>query len=116
MHNESPNVEVLEAISLLADNVQDISNGLQDLTENVQNLTKNVQNFQETTRNDFASLRSEMVTKSYLDDKLADVKGGMISILRIEDQKVNKLVSVLSEKSVISPSDTRDILSFKAFP
>jgi hypothetical protein len=61
-------------------------------------------------------VESQMVTKSYLDDKLADLKGDMVLILRKEDQKVNRLVGFLAEKGTLTPTKTRDVLSFRPFP
>ena len=37
------------------------------------------------------TIKSEMVTKSYLDDKLANLEGGLIGKLRKEDAKMNRL-------------------------
>jgi hypothetical protein len=61
-------------------------------------------------------VEATMVTKSYLDDKLADRRGDLVGMLRTEDQKVNRLVGVLSEKKTLSPSETKDVLSFPLFP
>ncbi|MFA4954570.1 MAG: hypothetical protein WC641_04615 [Patescibacteria group bacterium] len=57
-----------------------------------------------------------MVTKSYLDDKLADLKGDMVSMLRKEDQKVNRLVCVMTSKGSLTPAETKEVLSFRPFP
>jgi hypothetical protein len=64
----------------------------------------------------FEKIESQMVTKSYLDDKLGDLKGDMVVMLRKEDQKVNRLVGVLAEKGALTSVETRDVLSFRPFP
>ncbi|MFA4954569.1 MAG: hypothetical protein WC641_04610 [Patescibacteria group bacterium] len=67
-------------------------------------------------KSDIVSIKATMVTKSYLDDKLADLKGDMVSMLRKEDQKVNRLVCVMAGKGSLTSTETRDVLSFRPFP
>ena len=57
-----------------------------------------------------------MVTKEYLDDKLADLKGDIIVVIRKEDRKLAVLVDVLYERRVISDEDKKKILSLEPFP
>ncbi len=42
-------------------------------------------------------VEAEMVTKSYLDDKLADLEGSLHAKLRKEDVKVNPLIDILQK-------------------
>src|SRR3989338_3933897 len=51
-----------------------------------------------------------MVTKDYLDDKLADLKGDIIVELRHEDKKVVALIEVLRNKNIISMDESKNIL------
>ncbi|MFH1430749.1 MAG: hypothetical protein ABIG71_04515 [Candidatus Uhrbacteria bacterium] len=50
-------------------------------------------------------VETTMVTKSYLDDKLADLKGDLIVKLRKVNGKVDFLVEVLHTHSLISDED-----------
>jgi len=70
----------------------------------------------EELRSEMAKMRSEMVTKSYLDDKLADLEGGMVSNLRKEDNKVNKLLKLLETKSILSGEEVRSFDEYQLFP
>jgi len=67
-------------------------------------------------KSEIGMIKATMVTKSYLDDKLADLKGDMVSMLRKEDQKVNRLLGILAEKRLLAPSEAQDVLSFRPFP
>lgn len=67
-------------------------------------------------KSEIGMIKATMVTKSYLDDKLADLKGDMVSMLRKEDQKVNRLLGILAEKRLLAPSEVQDVLSFRLFP
>jgi hypothetical protein len=65
---------------------------------------------------DLVTIKATMVTKSYLDDKFADSKGNTVSMLRKEDQKVNRLISVMTDKGSLTPAEAQDVLSFRPFP
>jgi hypothetical protein len=52
-----------------------------------------------------------MVTKDYLDDKLADLRGDLVVLIRRPNNKVDTLVDVLHEKHVINESDVRRVAS-----
>ncbi|MCX6745491.1 MAG: hypothetical protein NTX00_00560 [Candidatus Parcubacteria bacterium] len=61
-------------------------------------------------------IESQMVTKSYLDDKLADLEGGVISKLRKEDEKVNRIISLLKKHKVVPQADLDDLDNLQIFP
>jgi predicted nucleic acid-binding Zn-ribbon protein len=99
----------------------EISNGeileaLQEFAGHVDEKFSHVDKQFSEIRSEIGGMKSQMVTKSYLDDKLADLKGDMTSMIRKEDQKMNRLVNVLAEKRVLSIPETKDVLSFKVFP
>jgi hypothetical protein len=134
MQPESPNAEVLDAISLLSGQVQNISDHLQGFEKNTQAefniIHEALHEFAGHVDGRFDALESrmgsmesrvdtiesQMVTKSYLDDKIGGLKGDMVSMLKKEDQKMNRLIGVLSEKKILDATEARDVLSFKVFP
>lgn len=61
-------------------------------------------------------IEATMVTKSYLDDKLADSEGGLTVKLRKEDNKVNRLVSILKGKKVLARTDVKSLREIQVFP
>lgn len=61
-------------------------------------------------------MRAEMVTKSYLDDKLAELEGGLIAKLRKEDTKLNHLVDMLKQKKVLTEQDAKQLAEIQVFP
>lgn len=65
---------------------------------------------------DVTQIKASMVTKDYLDIKLADLKGDIISTLRKEDIKLATLVDKLTEKKVLSQADAKQILTLEPFP
>ncbi|OGE73776.1 MAG: hypothetical protein A3I07_02350 [Candidatus Doudnabacteria bacterium RIFCSPLOWO2_02_FULL_42_9] len=61
-------------------------------------------------------IQTQMVTKTFLTDKVADMEGGLITKLRKEDEKVNKLAEILREKDVISDNDIKELGNLVVFP
>lgn len=124
---------VLEAIKVLTGKVDSLTEGVHGLTEDVQGTTEAVgvlaENIQEVSdrterietrlgnvETRVGKIETSMVTKSYLDDKLADLKGDMISVLRKEDKKTNHLINILAHKRILSVAESKDALSIKVFP
>lgn len=68
------------------------------------------------SKEDVARLEARMVTKSYLEDKLADRDGAAMLLLRKEDAKVGALVRVLKTRKAISSEDAKQVLSMEPFP
>lgn len=61
-------------------------------------------------------VESQMVTKTYLDDKLADLEGNLIVRQRKEDQKVNRLIEMLQNKKVLEETEVKQLHEFQIFP
>ena len=61
-------------------------------------------------------IKAEMVTKDYLDDKLADLRGDLVVLTRKEDGKVKELVKILQSKKVLNKSEVKRIFSMPPFP
>ena len=60
-------------------------------------------------------IKSNMVTKDFLDDKIAELKGDLIALIRKEDTKLKTLVEILSKRKVIVPDEVKKILSMEPF-
>jgi len=101
--------EILEAISEFADQVD---RRFERIESDIGSLKSEVGNL----KSEIGTIKATMVTKSYLDDKLADLKGDMVSMLRKEDQKANRLIGIMAEKRLLTPAETQDVLSFRPFP
>lgn len=97
--------EILEAISLLAEQVQGIADDVGTLKSDVG-----------TLKSDMAKVKATMVTKSYLDEKLSDLRGDLVALAR----KSNTKLSVVIEELVMSGTLKREIadriLALEPFP
>lgn len=67
-------------------------------------------------RGRLGKIENTMVTKDYLDEKLSDLRGDLVVLVRKEDNKVVKLVSILQERKVITSDDVESILAMELFP
>lgn len=60
-------------------------------------------------------IESGMVTKDYLDEKLADLRGDFVVLTRKEDSKMLKLVEILKRRAIITEAEEKEILSMEPF-
>ena len=57
-----------------------------------------------------------MVTKEYLDTKLADLRGDLVKIIGDEDKKLMRQTEMLVDKKVLSEDDRHELLAMGPFP
>lgn len=75
----------------------------------------NLDGFKTEVRQEFASIRNVMVTKDYLDIKLADLRGDLVLLTRKEDTKVKHLVNILKNKKVITKNEAEQVFRMEPF-
>ena len=51
-----------------------------------------------------------------IDDKLADLKGDLVILMRREDKKVNESISLLCKKQVITKDEADRLMTLNPFP
>ena len=62
-------------------------------------------------------VEATMVTKTYLDDKLADLKGDLIVKMRRADDKLNFVIHLLRARSLLSEADCKTLeTEYQIFP
>lgn len=101
MENETSKNEILEAINEFSNKIDE-------------KFVKIDEKFVEVGRR-FDKIEAKMVTKDYLDDKLADLRGDLVVLTRKEDTKMLKLVEILKRRAVISEAEEKEILSMEPF-
>ncbi len=65
---------------------------------------------------DLTAIKAVMVTKDYLDDKLADLKGDIIVKQRKIENRINTLVAMLSDRKVLEQNDVKLLSDLRVFP
>lgn len=86
-----------------------------ELGEAIHMFANHVDNRFDRVEGDITQIKSTMVTKDYLDEKLGDLRGDMTVLIRKEDNKVKALVEVLVEKKVLDKADQKRIYSLEPF-
>jgi hypothetical protein len=76
---------------------------------------KDLADFRQEMKEDMAGFKMQMVTKPYLDNHLADVRGENVLLVRKEDAKVNAVVNVLADEDIINPPKKQEILALGPF-
>jgi len=66
-------------------------------------------------KSDITRISATMVTKDYLDTKLADLRGDLVVLTRKEDTKLKELVEILKKKNVLTDEDVKHILTMEPF-
>lgn len=144
MEKEITNKEILEAVSKLTLTVTETNQkiGGLEVTVNETNQKvgglKNTVNDLMTTMNEYATsveeqindlgvelkkeissingtLATQIVTKEYLDDKLADLNGDLVLAIKTGDTKLHLTVDKLHKKKVFNENDRQEILALKPF-
>lgn len=62
----------------------------------------------------FSKQKAELLDA--MDEKLADLKGDIITVVRKEDHKLVDLISLLRDKSIISQDEAKILLGKEPFP
>jgi archaellum component FlaC len=88
MEKETTNDEILGAINEFSTKVDERFNSVDERFNSVDKR--------------FDKIESVIVTKDYLDEKLADLRGDLVVLIRKEDTKVKKLVDILLKRNIIS--------------
>lgn len=91
--------DIIEAINLL-------STGTDERFEKLENKVDGLDK----------TIRNQMVSKDYLDDKLADTSGDLTVLIRKEDTKNKTIVTNLKKKKVYTEAEEKKYLSMEPFP
>ena len=123
--NDQDNKEVLEAIGVLAQQVQETHDGLHlemgslktDLRTEMKSLGSELRtemgNLKIELRSEMADLRHDMTDfRQHVDERF----DGVDNLIRAEDEKVDLVAEKLRLKEIFSEKDVKDILSFGPFP
>lgn len=65
-------------------------------------------------RVDMGKLKLEIF--DHMDEKLSDLKGDLVILMRKEDHKLISLIELLLDKSVITATEAKNIFAMEPFP
>lgn len=99
--------EVLEIVNFIKDRAatkQELLEVKNDLGGRLDNVEKRL-----------TKVESQMVTKDYLDDKMADLRGDLVVMMRKEDNKLKTLLEILQTRKVITKIDATKVMAMEPF-
>ncbi|MFH0928385.1 MAG: hypothetical protein V1821_02830 [bacterium] len=124
MINEEPkNSEILEAINSFASSVDERFEKIDQRFDHVENEISGMKSEIVGMKSEISGVKSEivgiknqMVTKDFLTDKLGQLRGDLVALVRKEDQRVNGLIRIMEEDNVISKKVAQKMLATEVLP
>jgi hypothetical protein len=92
--------------------VQDVLEAINTFSDHTEEHFKKLK---QEFKQDLAKLETKIVTKDYLDEKLADLRGDLVVLTRKEDRKFLSLVGILQNKKIISEAESKMIFAMEPF-
>jgi predicted nucleic acid-binding Zn-ribbon protein len=115
-NHEPTNTEMLEAIQLFSTQIDKRFDRIEMRLDGFEQRLDGLEQRLEKIEKDIVYIKSVMVTKDHLDDKLADIRGDMVVLIRKEDKKMTALIKILQKKKVLTTQETKQILTMEPFP
>ncbi|MCR4278291.1 MAG: hypothetical protein NUV81_00060 [bacterium] len=129
MNTEPTNSEILHSINSLAEAMQDFATNVDERFNSVDERFNSVdQRFNSVDQrfdgidkrldsmdSRLTRVEATMVTKEYLDDKLSDLRGDMVALVRNEDHKLSVVVDELVKRDVFDETSAKQIYKLEPF-
>ncbi len=96
--------------------IKEIKTDLQGVKTDLQSVKTDLQAVKTDLQADIDSVRNQMVTKSFMTDKMINLKSDLIVMMRKRDEKLEKVVDKLGEKKIFNSKDIKEIKSMEASP
>jgi len=108
MEKEASKNEILEAVNEFSSKVDERFDKVDERFDNLEGEIGSI-------KGEIGSIKATMVTKDYLDEKMADLRGDLVVLMRKEDTKVVKLIEILKRRKIITEIEEKEILSMEPF-
>ncbi len=102
LQTETSNKEILDAVNGLATHVE----------KRFSRLESDVSEIKEEIRD----VKKQMVTKDYLDERMSDLRGDIVLIIRKEDRKSRYIADILFEKQIFTEKNLKEFYEMEPFP
>ncbi len=112
---ENAKQEILDAISLIAEQMQGLTDEFYNFRKKTEAEFKEVKSEIGGMKSEIGGMKSQMVTKSYLDDKLATLRGDLVALTRKSNIKLSVLVESLVKEGSLKRNTADLILAMEPF-
>ena len=113
--NNATNQDILEVISDFSSKMDEKLKKVDGRFEKIDERFDKIDERFEKIDERFDKIEAKMVTKEYLDEKLGDLSGKLISLMRHEDNKLKTVTNILNKKDILTDEDVKYISSLKPF-
>src|SRR3989344_3717478 len=107
--------EVLEAVNFFADKTERRFDYLEGEISGIKGEISGIKGEISGINGEIKGIKEIIVTKDYLDEKMSDLRGDLVVMMRKEDTKLMTLVGVLASKKVLDNKDVRKIYALEPF-
>lgn len=108
MEKDTSKNEIIEVINEFSSRVDERFDKIEGKFNNLEGRVGNLEG-------EVGKIGATMVTKDYLDEKMADLRGDLVVLMRKEDTKVVKLIEILKRRKIITEIEAKKILSMEPF-
>ena len=108
--------DILAALNAFATHVDDRFNQVDRRFGEVDKRFSGIDSKFKSIDQQFTEIRATMVTKDYLDNKIADLRGDLVLLARKGNTKLSPLVERLVEEKRLDPKVAHQILLMEPFP
>ena len=108
--------DVLEAVNEFATKTENRFVSIEGKIGTMQSDIGTMQSDIGTMQSDIGIMQSTMVTKDFLTEKLADLRGDLVVLTRKEDRKLVALIALLRGKHLIEDNEAKSLLEMEPFP
>jgi len=117
MENSQPtNQQILDAVQGLGQRMTGLEESNQEILEVIQSSFTEVEQ-KMATKDDLKILESRIDKRfDKVDEKIAETRGDLVSILRKEDSKLGVLAVKLESHKVLLTTDVNEVLNMEPFP
>lgn len=86
-----------------------------EILDAINNFSTSIEGKISSMQTEIGWIKSNVVTKDFLDEKLADLRGDLVVLVRKEDTKLLKLIDILKGRRLISTEEATAVLSMEPF-
>ena len=116
--------EILEAIKsnkqellrVIKSDKQEILEVVNDFSNHMDKRIDKLDGRMDKLGNDFLKLQTRVVTKDYLDNKIANLPNDWVTMIRKEDYKFQMLIEIMQNKRLLDKQEAKKILTMEPFP
>ena len=116
MTKEPTLADIALQLNVVTDEIRLLTETMSDFATNVDGRFERLETRMTGMETKMTEMEAVMVTKEYLDDKLANLRGDLVVLARKSDRKLSELVEELVHEGSLSRDAAHKIMALEPFP